>query len=130
MLTMVYTTPSYTVVYNLFFIVVCVSFCLPVGVCHVFDMSVSWMDMSCLWGSGVRSRLLPWGVFNLTKLNIKQNIFVSTKKGYKPQNTEVEQFRIYICAFDQSCKWFLMNGSYSSVPHLYADSYFRRCTGG
>lgn len=59
MLTMVYTTLSYTVVYNLFFIVVCVSFCLPVGMCNVFDMSLARMDMSCLWGSGVRSRLLP-----------------------------------------------------------------------
>lgn len=36
MLTMVYTTLSYTVVYNLFFIVVYVYFCLLVGMCYVF----------------------------------------------------------------------------------------------
>lgn len=45
MLTMVYTTLSYTVVYNLFFIVVCVSFCLPVGMCCVFDVFLARMDM-------------------------------------------------------------------------------------
>lgn len=64
MLTMVYTTLSYTVVYNLFFVVVCVTFCLPLYMCCVFDMSFAQMDMSCLGGgggrgSGMRSRLLP-----------------------------------------------------------------------
>lgn len=51
MLTMVYTTLSYTVVYNLFFIVVCVCFCLTVGYVLCFWYPVR-MDMSCFWGSG------------------------------------------------------------------------------
>lgn len=45
MLTIVYTTSPYTVVYNLFFVVACVSFCLPVVMCRVLDMCVAWMDM-------------------------------------------------------------------------------------
>lgn len=47
MLTMVYTTLSYTVVYNLFFIVVCV--CL-LGMCNVSD--IARMDMPFEGGSG------------------------------------------------------------------------------
>lgn len=42
MLTMVYTALFYTVVYNLFFNVVCVFFCLPVG-CIMFLTCLGWI---------------------------------------------------------------------------------------
>lgn len=46
MLTMVYTTYSYTVVYNLFFFVAWMFFfCLPVVMCYGFDMSLALMNM-------------------------------------------------------------------------------------
>lgn len=50
MLTMVYTIKSYTVVYNLFFHCCLCIFCLLVGMCYVLDMSLAWMDVSCLFG--------------------------------------------------------------------------------
>lgn len=42
----------------------------------------------------------------------------------------MEQLRVYICAFDQSCKLFLANGIYPSVSCRFVDRYFRRRTGG
>lgn len=42
----------------------------------------------------------------------------------------MEQLRVYTCAFDQSCKLFLVNSIYPSVPDLYVDNYFRRRTWG
>lgn len=55
MSTMVYTS-SHTVVYNLFSVVVCVSFCLPVDMCYVFDVFLARMDMFWVF-DGVRGEI-------------------------------------------------------------------------
>lgn len=117
MLTMVYTTLSYTVVYNLFFIVVYVYFCLLVGMCYVvFFGHVSSSD----------GYVTPLGV----RAEIQAASLSCVQKKKRPKNTNImaEQFRVYICAFDQSCKLFWMNGSNPSVPYNY-DIYPRRCVG-
>ena len=80
---MVYTTLSYTVVYNLFFIAVCVSFCLPVGV-------------FCFWYvSSLDGSVVPLGVRGEIRA---ASLSCVEKKGVQAENVDVTMWHsLHLC---------------------------------